>query len=139
MNACLAMRRYQQVHVHSSVMDATPHRLIQMLMEGALEKIALAKGNIARNEIAHKGENIGKAISIVGGLQGSLNIEQGGRLAENLNNLYDYMTRRLVIANIQSDETILDEVAKLMLEVKAGWDAIPDILDSNSARAASYR
>lgn len=132
MNTCLAMRKYKQVHVHSSVMDATPHRLIQMLMEGALEKIALAKGNIARKEIAQKGENIGKAITIVGGLQGSLDIKAGRALAENLNNLYDYMTRRLVMANIQSDEAILDEVTKLMLEVKAGWDAIPDILNSNS-------
>lgn len=137
MNTCLAMKKYKQVHVHSSVMDAPPHRLIQMLMEGALEKIALAKGNIARKEIAQKGENIGKAITIVGGLQSSLDIKAGGALAENLNNLYDYMTRRLIMANIQSDESILDEVAKLMLEVKAGWDAIPDILNSNSTQATS--
>ena len=137
MNASLAMSKYKQVHVQSSVMDATPHRLIQMLMEGALEKIALAKGNITRKEIAQKGENIGKALTIIGGLQGSLNIDAGGALAENLNGLYDYMTRRLVMANIQSDEAILDEVAKLMLEVKTAWDAIPDILNGKSPQAAT--
>jgi flagellar protein FliS len=130
MNVSLAMSQYKEVHVQSSVMDATPHRLIQMLMEGALEKIALAKGNILRKETAKKGENIGKAITIVGGLQASLNTDVGGDLAESLSNLYDYMSRRLIIANIQSDEAILDEVADLILEIKAGWDAIPGVLNS---------
>jgi flagellar protein FliS len=129
MNISLAMSQYKEVHVQASVMDATPHRLIQMLMEGALEKIALAKGNILRREIAQKGENIGKAITIVGGLQSSLNTEVGGELTERLSNLYDYMSRRLVMANIQSDEAILDEVADLILEIKAGWDAIPSLLN----------
>ena len=128
MNASLAMNQYKQVGVHSAVMDATPHRLVQMLMEGVLERIALAKGNIARNEIAKKGENISKAITIIGGLHASLNKEAGGELSENLSNLYDYIARRLVTANIRSDEKILDEIAVLMLEVKTGWDAIPDLL-----------
>jgi flagellar protein FliS len=126
MNAVSAMKQYQQVGVHSGIMDASPHRLVQMLMEGVLEKIALAKGNITRNEIALKGENIGKAITIIGGLQISLNKEAGGKLAENLNELYDYMSMRLVIANSRSDESILDEVFNLMIEIKLGWDAIPE-------------
>ncbi|MGZ8165219.1 MAG: flagellar export chaperone FliS [Methylobacter sp.] len=126
MNAVSAMKQYQQVGVHSGIMDASPHRLVQMLMEGVLEKIALAKGNITRNEIALKGENIGKAITIIGGLQLSLNREAGGKLAENLNELYDYMSMRLVIANSRSDESILDEVSNLMIEIKLGWDAIPE-------------
>ncbi|MGZ8161269.1 MAG: flagellar export chaperone FliS [Methylobacter sp.] len=126
MNAVSAMKQYQQVGVHSGIMDASPHRLVQMLMEGVLEKIALAKGNITRNEIALKGENIGKAITIIGGLQLSLNREAGGKLAENLNELYDYMSMRLVIANSRSDERILDEISNLMIEIKLGWDAIPE-------------
>ncbi len=128
MNAVFAMKQYQQVSVHSGIMDASPHRLVQMLMEGMLEKIALAKGSMANNNIASKGENISKAIAIVGGLQGSLNIDEGGEIAENLSNLYDYMTNRLVIANLRNDETILDEVAGLMVEIKMGWDGIPDAL-----------
>ena len=126
MNALSAMKQYQQVNVHSGIMDASPHRLVQMLMEGVLEKIALAKGNMARNEIAQKGENIGKAISIIDGLQASLNKEAGGEISENLNSLYDYMTHRLLMANSRSDEKLLDEVAGLMLEIKMSWDAIPD-------------
>lgn len=126
MNAVSAMKQYQQVSVHSGIMDASPHRLVQMLMEGALEKIALAKGNMANREIANKGENISKAIAIIGGLQSSLNKEAGGEIAENLGNLYDYMSHRLVIANLRNDESILDEIAGLLVEIKMGWDGIPD-------------
>ncbi|WP_340121038.1 flagellar export chaperone FliS [Methylobacter svalbardensis] len=126
MNATSAIKQYQQVSVNSSVMGASPHRLVQMLMEGALERIALAKASMARNEIATKGHNIGVAINIVGGLQGSLNYEAGGEIAGNLNNLYDYMVRRLLAANSQNDESILDEVSGLMVEIKMGWDAMPD-------------
>jgi len=126
MNAVSAMKQYQQVSVHSSIMDASPHRLIQMLMEGALEKIALAKGNMANDNIASKGENISKGIAIIGGLKSSLNKDAGGALAENLSHLYDYMANRLVVANLLNDASILDEVAGLMAEIKTGWDGIPD-------------
>lgn len=126
MNARSAIKQYQQVSVNSAVLGASPHRLVQMLMEGALERIAVAKASMARNEIAIKGQNIGVAINIVGGLQGSLNKEAGGAIAENLNNLYDYMVNRLLVANSQNDESILDEVSGLMVEIKMGWDAMPD-------------
>jgi flagellar protein FliS len=126
MNAVSAIKQYQQVSISSSAMGASPHHLVQMLMEGALERIALAKASMARNEIAMKGQNISRAINIVGGLQGSLNKEAGGAIAENLSNLYDYMARRLLVANSQNDESILDEVSGLMIELKMGWDAMPD-------------
>jgi flagellar secretion chaperone FliS len=126
MNAVAAIKQYQQVSVSSSAMGASPHRLVQMLMEGALERIVLAKASMGRNEIAMKGQSIGRAIDIVGGLQGSLNKEAGGEVAENMSNLYDYMVRRLLVANSQNDESILDEVSGLMVELKMGWDAMPD-------------
>ena len=126
MNAMLAIKQYQQVSVNSAAMGASPHRLVQMLMEGALERIVLAKASMKRNEIAMKGQSIGVAINIVGGLQGSLNQEAGGKIAENLSNLYDYMVSRLLVANSQNDESILDEVSGLMIELKMGWDAMPD-------------
>jgi flagellar protein FliS len=128
MNAVSAMKQYQQVSVHSGIMDASPHRLVQMLMEGALEKIAQAKGNMANKRIAKKGENISNAITIIGGLQAALNKDSGGEIAENLSNLYDYMSHRLVVANSCNEESILDEVAGLMAEIKMGWDGIPDAL-----------
>lgn len=124
MNAMLAMKQYQRVSVQSEVFEASPHRLIQMLMEGGLERIAQARGAIERNAQAEKGELIGKAISIIGGLREPLDHEVGGELSQNLDSLYDYMISRLLEANRESDVARLDEVSSLLREVKSGWDAI---------------
>lgn len=124
MNPYQAAKSYSSVKVESGVMDASPHRLIQMLFEGALERIAQAKGAMAQNQIARKGELIGKAINIVGGLQGSLNDKEGGQLAANLDDLYDYIIRRLTEANFHNDPERLDECGRLLGEIKTAWDAI---------------
>ncbi|MFO7604003.1 MAG: flagellar export chaperone FliS [Gammaproteobacteria bacterium] len=121
-----AVQQYNQVGVASSVESASPHRLIQMLMAGALEKIAIAKGYMERQEIAKKGSHISWAISIIDGLRASLNLEQGGEIAQNLDDLYDYMTRRLARANVENNTDLLDEVASLLRTIKGAWDEIPD-------------
>ena len=79
---------------------------------------------MTRGEIAPKGEQIGWAISIIDGLRVSLDKSVGGELVENLDALYDYMGQQLVIANMKNDVALLDEVAGLMREIKAGWDGI---------------
>jgi flagellar protein FliS len=124
MNSYSAVQNYSSVKVHSSVETASPHRLIQMLFEGALERIAQAKGAMAQNQIARKGELIGKAVAIVGGLQGSLNDKEGGALAANLDGLYDYIIRRLSQANFENNPEYLDECGRLLGEIKTAWDAI---------------
>lgn len=124
MNSYSAVQSYANVKVHSSVETASPHRLIQMLFEGALERIAQAKGAMVQNQIARKGELIGKAIAIVGGLQGSLNDKEGGSLAANLDELYDYIIRRLTRANFENNTDYLDECGRLLGEIKTAWDAI---------------
>ncbi|NLU11854.1 MAG: flagellar export chaperone FliS [Gammaproteobacteria bacterium] len=124
MNAMTAMRQYQSVNTQAQAIEADPHRLIQMLMEGGLTRLAQARGAMERNQTALKGELVGKAIAIVGGLRQALNLEQGGELAVNLDNLYAYMTTRLMEANLKNDPAILEEVADLLREVKSGWDAI---------------
>lgn len=125
MNASVAMQQYRQNHVQGGVASATPHRLVQMLMDGVQEKLLTAKGYMAANNIAKKGEHISWAISIIDSLRACLNREQGGDVAENLGRLYDYMETRLLVANLRNDPAILDEVGQLMAEIKAGWDAIP--------------
>lgn len=120
-----ALNQYKKVGVQGGIEAATPHRLIQMLMDGALERISIAKGFINTKEIARKGECIGSAIAIIDGLSTSLDKQAGGEIAVNLEALYDYMKRRLVEANSKNDISILDEVIALLVEVKTGWDAIP--------------
>ncbi len=124
--ASLAIRQYKSVDLHGQIADANSHRLIQMLLQGALEKIAKAKGNMERKEISSKGENLGLAITIVGTLQSSLDLEKGGEIAKNLEALYEYMNRCLLEANISDAAGKLNEVSSLLLEVKGAWDVIPD-------------
>ncbi len=118
-------QQYKKVGAQSGVASASPHRLIQMLLEGALEKINLAKGYMQRGEIALKGNHISWAISIIDGLRMSLDREAGGEIADNLDALYDYMGRRLAEANMSNDPAMLEEVSALLLEIKSAWDAIP--------------
>jgi len=125
MNRSRGASYYNQVGVQTSVMSANPHRLVQMLLEGALGRIAAAKGHIEANRVAEKCTQIGQAIAIVDGLRVSLDREKGGEIAENLNALYDYIMRRLLEANSRNSIEMLDEVAGLLREVKAGWDNIP--------------
>jgi flagellar protein FliS len=120
-----AMEGYGRNAIESEVNYASPYRIIQMLMEGALARVATAKGCISRNEIAEKGHQISWCIRIIDGLKTSLDAEKGGEIAENLDSLYDYITRRLLEANVSNDVAILDEVTKLLEEIKAGWDGIP--------------
>jgi flagellar protein FliS len=124
MNAMTAMRQYQSVNTQAQAVDASPHRLIQMLMEGGLTRIAQARGAMERQQTAMKGELIGKAIGIVGGLREGLDLQKGGELAANLDSLYQYMVSRLVEANAKNETAHLDEVADLLRNVKSGWDAI---------------
>ena len=116
---------YASLGTQTGVSEASPHRLIQMLLDGALDKIARARGAMQRNEIAEKGNHITSAGSIVLGLRSSLNLEAGGELAANLDNMYEYMFRRLMEAHAENDEAALDEVSSLLREIKSGWDALP--------------
>jgi len=122
--AMKALRQYQKVGAHAQTSEASPHRLVQMLMQGGLDRIAQAKGAIERKDIANKGILIGKAIDIVGGLREGLDLENQMESLGRLDTLYDYMMKRLAIANAKSDTKILDEVFDLLQTVKEGWDAI---------------
>jgi len=124
-----AVKQYNKVGVSSGVESASPHRLIQMLMVGALEKINMAKGQMKRGEVSPKGGNISWAISIIDGLRASLDLNTGGEIAQNLDDLYDYMTRRLARANVENDADILDEVASLLRSIKGSWDEVPERME----------
>jgi flagellar protein FliS len=124
MNAMAALRQYQTVNTQAQLSDASPHRLIQMLMEGGLSRLAQARGAIQHGQVAAKGELISKAIGIIGGLREGLNLQSGGEIAANLDRLYEYMIALLVEANLSNDVALIDEVAGLLRNVKSGWDAI---------------
>lgn len=128
-----AMREYQEISTKLQIEEASPHRLIQLMMERVLAKIAMARGFMDQDDVSRKGEMIGDAISIINGLQVSLNHDADKRMASNFDALYDYMTRRLLQANLDSDPEILREVSGLMGELKEAWDAIEDQVDSDGS------
>jgi len=117
---------YGKVAAESEVAYASPHRLVQMLMEGALDKVATAKGCIERRDLEGKSRQITWAMSIINGLRTSLDMEAGGAIAVNLDDLYAYMVRRLIDASAQNDADALSEVIDLMLEIKGAWDVLPE-------------
>lgn len=118
-----ALKQYQKLGIESEVSHASPHRLIQLLFEGALGRLAAAQGAMERGDIAVKGEMLGKAIGIVGGLRSSLDMDTG-ELSERLDQLYEYMNLRLLEASSQNDIDKVAEVIQLLKTVKSGWDEI---------------
>ena len=108
-----AAGQYASVGTQTGVSEASPHRLIQMLLDGALDKIARARGAMQRKEYEEKGNHITSTSSIILGLRSSLDLEAGGELAANLDSLYEYIFRRLMEAHAQNDEAALDEVSSL--------------------------
>ncbi|MFY9180181.1 MAG: flagellar export chaperone FliS [Venatoribacter sp.] len=117
-------KQYQKVNGTSEALDADPHRLIQLLLEAALTRLAQAKGAIERHDMPTKANLLGRVTEIIQTLQASLNVEAGGEVARNLENLYDYMVRRVLQATAHNDISMLEEVMKLLLEIKVGWDGI---------------
>lgn len=116
---------YARVGVESSVMSATPHRLIGMLFDGAQTSIRAARLHMQSGDVAEKGKAISRAIDIVNqGLLAALDHERGGELAERLEQIYDYVVRLLLQANLHSDEQRLDEAARLLEDIGSAWREI---------------
>lgn len=120
-----AMDAYSKAGIEASVRDASPHKLISMLFDGAIVSVGMAKNHMRLNQIPAKGLAISKAIAIIDdGLKVSLDETAGGELAANLKALYEYMSNRLLVANLKNDTDALDEVARLLAELKGAWDQI---------------
>ena len=133
MNNQYAVNQYRHVNTQTNIDDASPHQLIAMLINGALSRLATAKGCIERKDFAGKGLQLGKSIDIIGGLQSSLDMETGGDISANLDALYDYMIRKLSEASLANDMSKVDEVISLLREIKTGWDNIPSEFHHDSA------
>ena len=120
-----AINAYVKTGVETGIADADPHRLVLMLFEGALAAIAQARLKLSAGDVAGRGKAISKAISIIqDGLRNSLDVQKGGELAERLSALYEYVTMRLLDANLHAKQEALDEAAHLISELHAGWAAI---------------
>ena len=131
-----AIAAYGDVKVTTGVASADGVQLIQMLFDGLLESLAATKGHIQNGAIVEKGKSIARASRIVIGLQGALDFERGGDLANNLNELYGYVTRRLLHVNARNDLDALEEIFGLMNEIRTAWEGVPDLIPASPRASA---
>lgn len=124
--ALTGINAYRKGNVKQSVATADPHQLTLMLMQGALDNIAYAKGAMERKEYETKGQKISRATAILINLRDTLDLEVGGEFAENMYALYDYMVERLTQGHTQNKTDLLDEVIGLLLPIKDAWSKIPE-------------
>jgi flagellar secretion chaperone FliS len=117
---------YQQMHAQGGVESADPHKLIAMLMDGALERLALARGHMERGEVAPKGEALGRVTDILGELRNALDPSVDPEFCGRMDALYDYMIRRLLHANLHNAKESIDEVVELLRPLRDSWQQIPD-------------
>ena len=136
-NMKTAVDAYKSAQVDAAVLGASPYELVAMLFAKAIEFTKEAKTHMLNGDINAKGHAIKLAAAIItDGLRGSLNIEEGGDIAQNLDALYEYMTTQLVKAHAENNTDILDEVIALLGHVKEGWDGIkPDHPAQTEARS----
>jgi flagellar secretion chaperone FliS len=126
-----AIESYGEVRASTGVAKSNNVELIMMLFDGLLESIATARGHIQHRNIAEKSKALARASRIVLGLQGALDFDRGGDLAQNLNELYGYVTRRLLHANAHNDLSALDEVHGLISEIRGAWETVPSLVPAN--------
>ncbi len=132
-----AAESYGSVQLVTGVATADNVQLIQMLFDGLLESLASARGHIENGNIMAKSNALSRAGRIVVGLQGALDFERGGELAQNLHELYAYMTRRILHVNASNDLETLAEVSSLVRDISDAWQTLPGLL-SESNRKVQY-
>ncbi|MGL6258080.1 flagellar export chaperone FliS [Vibrio sp. WXL103] len=120
-----SLQAYKKVSVDSQLSAASPHKVVQMLMAGAIERLIQGKAAMMQGNIAMKGERLGKALDIVISLRSCLSMEDGGDIARNLDQLYEFMISQISSANIANDPQPLDDVVEILREIKSAWDQIP--------------
>lgn len=135
-------RAYQSTDAYGALY-ADSHTLITQMFDGAMTRIAQAKGAIERKDVAAKGELISHAINIIGSLEACLDYDKGGEIASNLGQLYEYMILSLTQANMHDDRDKLDEVIGLLLDIKSAWTQIaekkPAVGDSSAQAGLSVQ
>ncbi|WP_413110714.1 flagellar export chaperone FliS [Thaumasiovibrio sp. DFM-14] len=120
-----SLQAYKKVSIDSQLTSATPHRVIQMLMAGAIERLVQGKAAMEQGTLSVKGERLGKALDIIMSLRSCLSMEEGGEISSNLDALYDFMVRQISVANQENNPDLIDDVVEMLREIKSAWDQIP--------------
>ncbi|SJL82335.1 flagellar export chaperone FliS [Vibrio palustris] len=120
-----SLQAYKKVSVDSQLSAASPHKVVQMLMAGAIERLIQGKAAMQQRNIAMKGERLGKALDIIISLRGCLSMDDGGDIAQNLDQLYEFLITQITTSNQQNKPELLDDAIDIIREIKSAWDQIP--------------
>jgi len=120
-----SLQAYKKVSVDSQLSAASPHKIVQMLMAGAIERLIQGKAAMEAGNNPKKGERLGKALDIVISLRSCLSMDDGGDIAQNLDQLYEFMITQITEANHKNDPQPIDDVIEIIREIKSAWDQIP--------------
>ena len=121
-----SLQAYKKVSVDSQLTAASPHKIVQMLMAGASERLIQGKAAMQAGNIPVKGERLGKALDIIISLRSCLSMDDGGDIAKNLDQLYEFMITQISAANHKNDPQPIDDVIDIIREIKSAWDQIPN-------------
>ena len=127
---------YRSVSAHGAVANADPHTLVLTLFDAVLGRLTAARACIEKSDIVRKAGLLHSSVVLLAELRGSLDLHKGGTLAQNLSDLYEYMTRRLVHANVNNDAAAVSEVLGLLGEIRSAWAAIGPEVRSGAITAA---
>ncbi len=120
-----SLQAYKKVSVDSQLSAASPHKVVQMLMAGAIERLIQGKVAMEQGNIPVKGERLGKALDIIISLRSCLSMEDGGDIATNLDQLYEFVITQITVSNQTNNPAPLDDVIEIIREIKSAWDQIP--------------
>ena len=133
-----SLAAYQSVSALGSVAQADPHKLVQMLFDAAAERMVTARACIERGDITRKAQLLHSCVVLIAELRGSLNMAEGGELAQNLSNLYEYMVRQILLANVENDANKVTEVLGLLNDIRGAWIAIgPEVRKAGQSQPMS--
>lgn len=124
------LNQYQQTSVETGLENASPHKLVSMLYDGALETMANASGAIERKDFEAKAHNLNRAILIIGTLRSGLDMENGGEVSNNYAELYSYINQRLLHVSLKNDLEALSDVMDLIRNLRESWNLMPDNMKS---------
>jgi len=115
---------YRQTAVETRVHEADPHKLVELMLEGAIQRLRTAEACVSSGDISRKAKAASEAGAIVDSLSGCLDFDQGGDIAQRLEALYDYASRKITTANMTNDADGFGEVAALLSDVFSAWKQI---------------
>ncbi len=134
--AKVALGAYRAVDAWGGIEDASPQRLVALMLDGVVQAIAKARSHLLSGDLPAKAAEIGRAIGLIDGLQSALDSDKGGEIASGLDRLYDYTLRQLVLANASNDVALLDEVSSLIGEINEAWRSLPETNEAGTPQTA---